>query len=43
MSSGTATPIDPSAHWWKEITRNQWYAFRLATSWYISKMTVRSI
>ncbi len=26
MSSGTATPIDPSAHWWKEITRNQWYA-----------------
>jgi MFS family permease len=26
MSNGTAIPIDPTAPWWKEITRNQWYA-----------------
>ena len=26
MSHGIATPVDQTAPWWKEITRNQWYA-----------------
>lgn len=26
MSNGTAIPINPTTPWWKEITRNQWYA-----------------